>query len=138
MKEETPAATHNLQDRGEFNVEPKEMRRKEEPGKKGRAFAQGMAGMIKDEWGCVGEEERGVYSKKPISRNAKPSSDAPQTKQTKHPIRVIVRDIPQLPMRAGCVVTKLIPKSPKRKQPCHTGRQSSILSFIQKHSAPTC
>ena len=63
------------------------------------------------------EEERGVYSKKPISRNAKPSSDAPQTKQTKHLIRLIVRDIPQLngcvPMRARCVVTQLIPKNPK-------------------------
>lgn len=58
--------------------------------------------------GCVWKEERGVYSKKPISRNAKPSSDAPQTKQTKHLIRLIVRDIPQLNvcvlMRARCVV----------------------------------
>lgn len=63
------------------------------------------------------EEERGVYSKKPISRNAKPSSDAPQTKQTKHLIKLIVRDIPQLngcvPMRARCVVTQLIPKIQK-------------------------
>ena len=58
--------------------------------------------------GCVRKVKRGVYSKKPISRNAKPSSDAPQTKQTKHLIRLIVRDIPQLngcmPMRARCVV----------------------------------
>lgn len=49
-----------------------------------------------------------MYSKKPISLNAKPSSDAPQTKQTKHLIRLIVRDIPQLNvcvlMRARCVV----------------------------------
>lgn len=29
-----------------------------------------------------------MYSKKPISRNAEPSSDAPQSKQTKHPITV--------------------------------------------------
>lgn len=59
-------------------------------------------------WGGVTKKERGVYSKKPISSNAKPSSDAPQTKQTKHLIRLIVRDIPQLnvcaPMRARCVV----------------------------------
>lgn len=57
---------------------------------------------------CKRRGERGVYSKKPISCNAKPSSDAPQTKQTKHLIRPIVRDIPQLNvcalMRARCVV----------------------------------
>lgn len=51
------------------------------------------------------KKKRGVYSKKPISSNAKPSSDAPQTK---HLIRLIVGDIPQLnvcvPMRARCVV----------------------------------
>jgi len=61
--------------------------------------------------GCVRKEVRGVYSKKPISRNAKPSSDAPQSKQTKHLIRLIVRDIPQLngcvPMRARCVVNSV-------------------------------
>lgn len=44
---------------------------------------------------CVTKKERGVYSKKPISSNAKQSSDAPQTKQTKDLIRWIVRDIPQ-------------------------------------------
>lgn len=72
--------------------------------------------------GCARKEERGVYSKKPISRNAKPSSDAPQTKQTKHPIRLIVRDIPQLNvcvlMRARCVVNsahKTDTKIPKEK-----------------------
>ena len=71
-----------------------------------------MEGMIQDGGGGLRKEERererGVYSKKPISRNAKPSSDAPQTKQTKHPIRLNVRDIPQLnvcvPMGARCVV----------------------------------
>lgn len=47
--------------------------------------------MIEDDRGCIREEERGVYSKKSISHNAKPSSDTPQTKQTKHLIRLIVR-----------------------------------------------
>lgn len=40
------------------------MRRKEEHGKKGRAFAQGMAGMIEDERGmCKGRGERCVFQK---------------------------------------------------------------------------
>lgn len=68
--------------------------------------AKGMGGMIQDEGGgCIRKKGRGVYSKRPISRNAKPSSDAPQTK---HLIMLIVRHIPQLnvcvPMRARCVV----------------------------------
>lgn len=49
-----------------------------------------------------------MYSKKPISHNAKPSSDAPQTKQTKHLIRSIVRhssaECVCVPMWARCVV----------------------------------
>lgn len=64
------------------NVNKRGKRRKRESALQGR-----MRG------GCVRKEERGVYSKTPISRNGKPSSDAPQTK---HPIRSIVRDIPQL------------------------------------------
>lgn len=68
--------------------------------------------------GCVRKEERGVYSKKPITRNAKPSSDAPQTK---HPIRMIVRDIPQLngcvPMRARCVVNSAHTTDTKNPSP---------------------
>lgn len=59
-------------------------------GKKGRDRADGVR------VGVVTKKRRGVYSEKPISSNAKPSSDAPQTKQTKHLIRLIVRDIPQL------------------------------------------
>lgn len=74
-------------------------------GKKGRQRNGGNDTGWVERGGGREERERGVYSKKPISRNAKPSSDAPQTK---HPIRLNVRDIPQLnvcvPMRARCVV----------------------------------
>lgn len=45
---------------------------------------------------CEGTGERSCSPKKPISCNDEPSSDAPQTKQTKQPIRLIVRDIPRL------------------------------------------
>lgn len=50
--------------------------------------------MIED--GGGGSGERSIQPKTPISCNDEPSSDAPQTKQTKQPIRWIVRDIPQL------------------------------------------
>lgn len=67
--------------------------------------------MIEDSGGGGREGGNGVrssQSKKPISCNDEPSSDGPQTKQTKQPIRWIVRDIPRLsvcvPMRAHCVV----------------------------------
>lgn len=70
---------------------------------------------------CEERGERGVYTEKPISRNAKPSSDARQTKQTKHLIRLIVRDIPQLngcvPMRARCVVNSAHTTDTKNTSP---------------------
>lgn len=71
-----------------------------------RAPAEGV-GIRKRLWRRYGRNDRGwgqgggnggeEYSpKKPISCNDEPSSDAPQTKQTKQPIRLIVRDIPWL------------------------------------------
>lgn len=71
-----------------------------------RAPAEGV-GIRKRLWRRYGRNDRGwgqgggnggeEYSpKKPISCNDEPSSDAPQTKQTKQPIRLIVRDIPRL------------------------------------------
>lgn len=56
-------------------------------GEKGRESAGGMGGYYRMRRGCVSKEERDVYPTKPISHNAKPSSDAPQTKQTEQPIR---------------------------------------------------
>lgn len=70
---------------------------------------------------CVRKEQSSVYVKNSISRNAEPSSDAPQTKQTKHLIRLIVRDIPQLNvcvlLRAPCVVNSAQATDTKNPSP---------------------